>query len=94
MLIALIILSCLAIMSDAFVTRYKILHGSHESNKTRKFLIDKLGLNAGTFGVGMIMSIAFSFVCWISVMSPSTVVSCLMVIFLFSFVSYSQWIRK
>lgn len=94
MLISLIIISCLAIMSDAFVTRHKIQHGSHESNKLRKCMINKLGLSGGTLGVSAAVCALFVVCCLAWGLSSLTILSCIMVTSLFGFVSYSQWTRK
>lgn len=54
MLIASVIIACLAILADAYTTRACLLRGRTEGNPIRAFLIRKLGLNGGTYGVAVV----------------------------------------
>ncbi len=51
-----VILACLAILADAYTTRAGIKRGKYEGADFRRFLIRKLGLNGGTYGVAVAWS--------------------------------------
>ena len=56
MVIVTAILACLAILADAYTTCSWIVRGRTEDHRIRAFLIHKLGLNGGTYGVAVAWS--------------------------------------
>ena len=56
LVIATVILACLAILADAYTTRVGLLRGRTEGHRFRAFLIRLLNLNGGTYGVAVAWS--------------------------------------
>lgn len=91
MLHAALVLAALVILADAWTTRRALIPGKHEDNKLRLFLVQHLGRNGGTLGVGIVAAVAFVWLGWNWPEVPTTVVSVLFVTLAFGWVAYHNY---
>ncbi len=54
MTLALLIVACIAVIADAYLTRRGLRIGMVEDNDVRAWLIDSLGEDVGTWGVALV----------------------------------------
>lgn len=85
------VLACFVIFADAWTTYIGVKSGMQERNPIRAFLIRKLGLTGGTFGVAAAAAAGFALVLMNSVASPVAVLADVLVISVFGYVAFNNY---
>ena len=67
------LLSAIALLSDAYTTYHGIRKGFNETNPIRLWLIEKLGIKAGTFGVALALSLLVAWINFSQGINPTVV---------------------
>ena len=92
MKLAALIAACLATIADAYTTRAAILSGNgHEANPLRAWLMDRLGLNGGTYGVALAICVFFVFAFLRTADGSKAVFSFVAIACVTAYVAWQNW---